>query len=148
MLDVGYQGKDYRLPLVVLDGTGPLLFGRNWLHQIQLNWQTICSMSEKTDVGAVVDRFPEVFQDDVGCARNAEVSIPVDESAQPIFFKPRTVPLAYKSQVDAELDRQIKAGLLVPVTNVTFFSLVYHTKEVLKIATQEDQTKKTKQSII
>ena len=29
MLDVGYQGKDYRLPLVVLDGTGPLLFGRN-----------------------------------------------------------------------------------------------------------------------
>ena len=72
-------------------------------------------MSEKTDVEEVVDKFSEVFQEELGCARDAEVSIPVDESAPPIFFKPRTVPLAYKSQVDAELDRQIKAGLLEPV---------------------------------
>ena len=115
MMDVGYQGASYRLPLVVLQGTGPLLLGRNWLHQIRLDWQRICSVSGRMDVEAVVDKFPEVFQDGLGCARDTEVSIPVDESVHPIFFKPRTVPLAYKSQVDAELERQIKAGLLVPV---------------------------------
>ena len=115
MMDVSFRGSSYRLPLVVLEGTGPLLFGRNWLHQIRLNWQSICSVSEKSDAESIADKFSEVFQDDLGCARDAEVSIPVDESAQPIFFKPRTVPLAYKSQVDAELERQIKAGLLVPV---------------------------------
>ncbi|XP_043238896.1 uncharacterized protein K02A2.6-like isoform X2 [Amphibalanus amphitrite] len=115
ILDVGYQGSTYQLPLVILEGRGPLLFGRNWLHQIRLNWQSICTVSSKTDVEAVVDKFPELFQDDLGCARDAEVSIPVDESASPIFYKPRTVPLAYKAQVDAELERQLKAGLLVPV---------------------------------
>ena len=115
LMDVTYRGSSYRLPLVVLDGTGPLLFGRNWLQQIRLDWQNICSVSVDPDIEAVVDKYPEVFQEDLGCARNAEVSIPVDESAQPIFFKPRTVPLAYKQQVDAELDRQIQDGLLVPV---------------------------------
>ena len=94
MIDVSFRGSSYRLPLVVLEGTGPLLFGRNWLHQIRLNWQSICSVSEKSDAESIADKFSEVFQDDLGCARDAEVSIPVDESAQPIFFKPRTVPLA------------------------------------------------------
>ena len=115
VLEVGYQGSTYQLPLVILEGRGPLLFGRNWLHQIRLNWQSICTVSSETGVEAVVDKFPEIFQDDLGCARDVEVSIPVDESASPIFYKPRTVPLAYKAQVDAELERQLKAGLLVPV---------------------------------
>ena len=85
MMDVSFRGSSYRFPLVVLEGTGPLLFGRNWLHQIRLNWQSICSVSEKSDAESIADKFPEVFQDDLGCARDAEVSIPVDGSAHSIF---------------------------------------------------------------
>ena len=51
----------------------------------------------------------------VGCAKGVELSIPVDPTARPIFYKPRTVPLAYREKVDAELERQIREGLLVPV---------------------------------
>ena len=37
-VDVQYQSHQAKLPLLVVQGTGPDLLGRNWLQSIQLNW--------------------------------------------------------------------------------------------------------------
>ena len=116
-VDVAYQGSKFRLPLVVIDGTGPLLFGRNWLEQIRLDWSRICAVSVTSNAGidSLVNKYSDVFSDDLGCARGIVVDIQVEPNTRPIFYKPRPVALAYRAAVDAELDRQIRAGLLEPV---------------------------------
>ena len=115
VLAVQYQGASHQLPLTVVEGSGPMLMGRNWFDKIRLDWKSICSVTQNPDVEALLGRYSGVFKSDLGCARGVELSIPVDPAAQPIFYKPRTVPLALREKVDAELDRQIKEGFLVPV---------------------------------
>ena len=36
-----------KLPLVIVKGEGPTLFGRNWLTEIVLDWKGIHCMDEK-----------------------------------------------------------------------------------------------------
>ncbi|XP_043192677.1 uncharacterized protein LOC122365484 [Amphibalanus amphitrite] len=121
-VDIDYAGQSARLPLVVVDGSGPCLFGRNWLEYIRLDWPAICQVrSQSLDgqqtrrVDDILREFPDVFKEELGCYTGGEVSIDVDPGVQPRFFKPRTVPLAYREEVDAQLEKGIKDGLWEPV---------------------------------
>lgn len=40
-VQVQYGEKTHKLPLYVVDGNGPPLFGRDWLKHIQLNWSEL-----------------------------------------------------------------------------------------------------------
>ena len=115
---VVYRGETFKLPLVVVDGAGPLLFGRNWLERIRLDWRTICTVAapiQAVCLEPLLSKYTDVFSDELGCAKGIVVDIPIDPNTRPIFYKPRPVALAYRAAVDAELDRQIQAGLLEPV---------------------------------
>ena len=72
-------------------------------------------MSALTHVQEVPDEYPDVFKDELGRYRGGEVSIGVDPDVSPRFFKPHTVPLAYRAAVESELDKQIEQGLWEPV---------------------------------
>ena len=39
-----YQGQNVTVPLLVVEGSGPSLFGRDWLSHIKLDWRKICSI--------------------------------------------------------------------------------------------------------
>ena len=52
-IEVSYEGQNARVPLHVLEGNGPSLMGRNWLHRIKLNWGSINKMSSKLDVSVI-----------------------------------------------------------------------------------------------
>ena len=121
-VDIDYAGQSARLPLVVVDGSGPCLFGRNWLEYIRLDWPAICQVRSQTlggpqtrRVDDIIREFPDVFKEELGCYTGGEVSIDVDPGVQPRFFRSRTVPLAYREEVDAQLEKGIKDGLWEPV---------------------------------
>ncbi|XP_043244968.1 uncharacterized protein LOC122393203 [Amphibalanus amphitrite] len=114
-VNVEHGGQAARLPLIIVKGSGPCLFGRNWLSQIRLDWPTVCRVSSASRVQPVLDEFPDVFRDELGCFRGGEVTIDVDPDGQPRFFKPRAVPLAYREAVDAQLEKEIQHGLWEPV---------------------------------
>ena len=123
LMNVVYRGDSFKLPLVVIEGTGPILFGRNWLERIRLDWRSICmvtTLMQLDGVDSLLEKYPDVFADELGCAKDIVVDIPIDPNTRPIFYKPRPVPLAYRGAVDAELDRQIRAGLLEPVKYCTW----------------------------
>ena len=117
MVDVQYGDVSVCLPLVVVRGDGPCLFGRDWLAHIKLDWSSVCVMKASPLVDAVVAEFPEVFSGELGCYRGPPVTVEVDPDVRPRFFKPRIVPLAYRQQVEQQLDRQVEQGLWEPVTH-------------------------------
>ena len=40
-MEVHYQGQQAKLPLIVVEGDGPSLFGRDWLSAIHFDWNSI-----------------------------------------------------------------------------------------------------------
>ena len=122
---VQYGSVAVNLPLIVIEGEGPVLFGRDWLAYFRLDWSELfrgagvsrVSVSEGPpvtgdhEIDPLLSEFGEVFREELGCYRGAKVSIDVDPGATPRFFKARPVPLAYCSRVDAELHRQLDRGV-------------------------------------
>ena len=105
------------LPLIVVTGNGPALFGRNWLRKIRLDWKSIGSIrtaSQRT-LQELLSKHAEVFAGDLGKMKSVKVKLHVKSGAQPKFFKPRSVPLAIKPAIDEELDRLEAEGILKKV---------------------------------
>ncbi len=114
LADVRYGSQRAQLPLFVLEGTGPNLFGRNWLETIRLDWQQIHHV-HGVSLQEVLSRHRAVFGDDLGTFTGYEAKIHVDEGAKPRFCRARPVPYAMKTGVEKELDRLVQQGVLEPV---------------------------------
>ena len=114
-VQVAYEGQTATLPLVVVKGGGPTLMSRrNCLSQIRLN----CSKNHYTaspGLHELLAKYPEVFLEGLGSLKGYEAKINVDSNATPHFHKARSVPYAMSEKVEAELDRLVAEGTLVPV---------------------------------
>ena len=61
--EVKCEGQQYSLPLLVVDGDGPSLFGRNWLSSITLDWKSIKHLS--TGLDSLLQKYKEIFKDEL-----------------------------------------------------------------------------------
>ena len=112
----GYKGEKFvHLPLIVVQGSGPSLLGRNWLSQIRLDWQSICLVQCARDLQTVLDRHPTVFQEGLGMLKGFKARIHVDPHASPKFCRSRSIPYALRDRVYQELQRLQDEGTLEPV---------------------------------
>ena len=81
---VQYGEQELRLPLIVVGGKGPSLFGRDWLTRIQLDWKKIHTIQGST-LSSVLDRHARVFQEGLGTLIGYEAQLHVDPEATPKF---------------------------------------------------------------
>ena len=109
-----YKIQAVQLPLIVVEGSGPSLLGRNWLKHIVLDWQDICHLS-CTPLQAVLDKHRSVFQDGLDTLKNFEAKIHVEPLAIPRFCKAKTVPYAMREKVEEEQEWLVKEGTPKPV---------------------------------
>ena len=91
------------LTLYVVEIQGPALFGRDWLHQIQLDWKSICSISKEQStqdtqkkLERLIDNFSEVFKCETSTFKSAKAKLALKEGSQQKFCKARPVPYAMK----------------------------------------------------
>ena len=85
-VSVEYGGHPRQiLPLVVVEGDGPVLLGRNWLVNLQLDWQGIKKVY--TGVESLLQKYDELFRDELGTLKGITARLVVDENATPKFFK-------------------------------------------------------------
>lgn len=113
-VDVQYCDQQARLPLVVVEGDGPSLFGRNWLKHIRLNWLRIGSIHH-TSIKDVIISYPEVFKCDVSKFTGPPVKLHIDPAAHPRFFKARPVPYAIKRKVQEAIEENVRQDLWEPI---------------------------------
>ena len=81
---VQYGEQELQLPLIVVGGKGPSLFGRDWLARIQLDWKKFHTIQEST-LTSVLDQHAHVFQEGLGTLKGYEAQLHVNPEAMPKF---------------------------------------------------------------
>ena len=109
-VDVEYSDQRTKLPLVVMDGDGPSLFGHNWLKHIRLDWLRIGSIGAAS-IKDVLAKFPEVFRCGVSEYTGPPVKLYINTTARSLFFKDRPVLYAIKRKVQETIDDNVRQGL-------------------------------------
>ena len=117
-VQVTYGDQSKELPLVVVEGQGPSLLGRNWLNALKLNWQTIKALNLHTtddQVNLLRQEYSHLFKGSLGKLKGVVVNLEVKEGAKPKFFKPRPIAFAIKEKVEVELKRLEDLGVIEKV---------------------------------
>ena len=122
LVNVQYcQQEVKQLPLTVVKGDGPALLGRNWLQHIRLDWKMIKKVTQQPDpkksLESLLDKYKEVFQEELGHISDFKARLLVRENAKPKFFKPRSVPFAMKAAVEEELSRLEQIGVVEKISS-------------------------------
>ena len=120
---VEYNGQNATLPLLVVKGNGPPLFGCDWMSVIRVNWAKIHYIPS-TGLQGLLEQYSDVFKDSLGTFVGHKAKIEVDPSAQPRYCKARTLPYAMRPQVEEELERLVTEAILEPVAHSEWATLI------------------------
>ena len=121
-VQVAKNGTVERLKLVVVDGLGPPLMGRNWLSRIPIDWGEIKVLragdkkqSRTLRLKRLLEKYPGI-QKEQGTLKGTKAHLPLKEGATPVFLKARPVPYSLRTRVEKELERLEKGRIIVPVS--------------------------------
>ena len=83
------------LPLIVVDGDGPPLLGRNWLEQLKLNRRNIFHVSKADTLSDVLSRRKMVFDKGLGTIKGFKADIKLQDGAKRYCAKLVLFPTNY-----------------------------------------------------
>ena len=122
---VEYKGQVARLQVMVVKGSGPSLLGRNWLEHLKVDWAAVMVVRSKEElVKSLVEEFKEVFKEGLVTVKGMKAKLVTKDGIGPKFCKARPMPYALKEQVEEELDRLIREGILEPVEMAEWAALI------------------------
>ena len=107
--------------IVVPKDDHPLL-GRDLMRKCGLGISPLDNNVNSIDVEGVElqklhNDYKEVFSEKLGLYKYEKIELKVVENAKPVYFKPRSIPFAFRNKVDEELDRLEKEGIIKRVEN-------------------------------
>ena len=98
------------------------MLGRNWFRSLNLDFSSqfrpsaainsIATPALEEKVLQLTSKFVDLFRPEVGTFKPHKVSIDLDSSVSPRFFKARPVPFHLKEKVDQEIDRLESEGII------------------------------------
>jgi hypothetical protein len=114
---VQYKETKKSLPVLVAQGKGPSLIGRNWftdlgIHLLGVNSIKFDQSEVDTKLKEIQHKYAGVFQEGLGRYTGPVVSIIPKEGSKPVFYKSRPVPFALKDRIYEEIDRLESEGVL------------------------------------
>lgn len=112
------DGTVTTLPLIVVEGKGPSLLGRNWLRHVRFDWQSIAYLepaSQGHELKRILSHHKAVFSEGLGKLRGTTVKLHVNQEATPQFYRARPVPHALREKIEEELVRLQRTGVIEQV---------------------------------
>ena len=107
----GGQVED--LGLVVVEGSGPSLLGRDWLERLRLDWGEVQKLHASSDtLKSLLAKHVDLFRDELGTIKGVTAKLHVSAGAKPRFYRPRSIPYALRSRVDQALEKLVAEGVL------------------------------------
>ena len=113
-VDVEHGRQHKKLVLMVTEGDGPSLLGRNWLEELRIDWKTTYAVQSVKTLATVLEAHAAVFRIELGTIKGTTAKLHVDPHVAPKFYKPRPVPFSLRHQVEAELERLEKEEIIKP----------------------------------
>ena len=114
-VEVMHGSESKVLPLVIVEGEGPSLLGRDWLMLLKLDWQAIHSMV-RTDLAdrlsVILGNHSSLFKEGLGTIQGETAKLHINPQVHPKFCKPRPVPFSLREKVEVELERLEKEGII------------------------------------
>lgn len=111
---VRFMSKDCILPLVVMEGSGRNLLGRDWFKALHVRVSGIHHVREAVVLDTLSKIYDEVFAENIDEHRGAAVSLELKEDATLCFLKARPVPFVLKNAVEEETDKLVSQRVLEP----------------------------------
>ena len=119
LVNVEYEGQRRRLPIVFVKSSRKRgLFGIPWINSFDA--VKVNKIGEDNRLDAILMEFAEVFAPATGCIKGHRGHFYLKPESLFKMNKPRPVPFAYRPQVEAELDRLEKQGVLTPADVAEF----------------------------
>jgi len=127
---VQVNGQTKILPLYLMsDEHFPMLFGRNWLSKLRLNWRQIRGLDAATpNIHAVVKvdkneqfktelkaRYPLLFSNSIRKIVDQQGHVTLKANTTPVFLPYREPPIAIREGLEKEIERLVKADVLTQV---------------------------------
>ena len=84
-----------KLELEVVEGNGPSLLGKDWLHKLQLDWKQIFQVRSDEQLQQILSKHQAVFQDTLGRIKDvkAKLYLKADALSQlPLADCPESIP--------------------------------------------------------
>ncbi|KAL7293237.1 hypothetical protein TKK_0013377 [Trichogramma kaykai] len=118
-VQITYKNKTVQHSLVITDeNKRKSLFGRDLMFIFGLYVAGIDNVNEhRLDVQNVIDKYASLFDGKLGKFIGRKVSLVLKPGATPIYRKPHTVPFAFKSKVEKELETLEEQGIIFKVSN-------------------------------
>lgn len=106
--------------VVVEEELTPLFSGKaaEKVNLITVNYEKFENVSGVVDSTNVLDRFPDVFNGDIGVLPGS-VRLTLKPNAEPILRPPKRLPIELRDSAKLELDKLVNAGVLAPVDQPT-----------------------------
>ncbi|XP_031570808.1 uncharacterized protein K02A2.6-like [Actinia tenebrosa] len=120
LVNVAVGDQSARLPLKVVEGNGPPLFGRDWLQEIRVPWKKIFNVDivkQPPELDSLLAEYDELFNSELGCLKGVEAHIDIEEGATPQFCKARPLPFAMKKKVEDALQKLESQGVIEKVVH-------------------------------
>lgn len=120
-VQVAFKEENKKLELLLVEGNGPPLLGRDWISALKVNLMELVNViqtevAEPPQLRDLMQKYADLFSEKPSTCKY-EAKLQVDESVKPKFFKARPVPLAMKQLVEDEINRQVQKGVLKPITH-------------------------------
>ena len=79
-LEVVIDDQRELLNLIVVEGDGPSLMGRDWLKKIKLDWSQLHQARSSSTLTDILDRYNSLFLDELGVVNGIRVKISMNSS--------------------------------------------------------------------
>uniref|UniRef100_A0A914YQN2 RNA-directed DNA polymerase n=1 Tax=Panagrolaimus superbus TaxID=310955 RepID=A0A914YQN2_9BILA len=120
-LDVEVNGIQKEADLVIVDGAGDILMGRDWIKLFNISVDDLLNSDQKVlavgddkvtiPLQELLEEFKDVFDDKPGKC-DIQVQWKLKDDAKPRFMKARPVPYSIKKPVEEYLDQKVLDGRL------------------------------------
>ncbi|XP_075539783.1 uncharacterized protein LOC142574626 [Dermacentor variabilis] len=132
VVNVQHRGRTAQLPLYLVDQAGPPLLGREWLHTLRLDWDSIWGLNyisrsvfdsssrTKERLDSLLAKYETLFKDELGAITDERAELFFKPDHRPKFLKARNVPFALQSAVEAEIAKLVELGILTPVNTAEY----------------------------